>query len=62
MSTTLGTLLVALITAAVVGGILFALLRGRKRGSGGCGGSCSACGSCGGCSACGGCTPRKKAE
>ena len=47
----LGTLLTALLLAALVGLIVFSLRRDRKKGKHICGGSCGS-GACAGCSGC----------
>jgi len=54
MNGILGTILVAIILIAVVGLIIFSMIRDRKAGKSViCGGSCKTCGGC--CSSCKGC-------
>ena len=49
-----GTILVALIIAAVVIAIVYGMRRDKRAGKSSCGGNCASCGACtGGCSSCG---------
>ena len=43
-----GTIVTALVLAAVVFHVVRSMARDRKAGRGGCGGRCGACGACGG--------------
>ena len=43
-----GTIVTALVLAAVVFLVVRSMVRDRKAGRGGCGGRCGACGACGG--------------
>jgi len=43
-----GTIVTALVLAAVVFFVVRSMVRDRKAGRGGCGGRCGACGACGG--------------
>ena len=47
----LGTIIVSILLAAVVGGIIFSMVKTKRAGKHvlSCGGNCSACGCCGSC-------------
>lgn len=42
----MGTIVVGIIVLAIVGGIVWSMVRNRKRGMGSCGGDCSKCRGC----------------
>lgn len=42
----MGTIVVGIIVLAIVGGIVWSMVRDRKQGKGSCGGDCSKCRGC----------------
>lgn len=53
-----GDLIVLTVLALIVGGIIWNMIRNRKKGRSGCSG-CSGCTGCGGKAACQGCTKQQ---